>query len=260
MRWQIIITVLVVGFWPLGLREAQSDQFLLLPDIIPVPQVEMVEPVAKPIAMTTSSTELLVVVATTTNNIVMTVPFMSQAPLGHWEDERQQDGCEEAGALMAMAWVRGDLDLLPAAAETALLDLADWQQRKYGENLDVNIQDVADRIFLDYFQYDQVYVITVTTKQDLLDVLLSGSIILAPTNGQALNNPHFTSPGPERHLLVITGYDEVRDEFITNDPGTRHGHNFNYPADRLLRAIRVYPTGYHLPIELGPKQVLVVEK
>ena len=150
MRWQIIITVLVVGFWPLGLREAQSDQFLLLPDIIPVPQVEMVEPVATPIAMKSSSTEPLMVVATTTNNIVMTVPFMSQAPLGHWEDERQQDGCEEAGALMAMAWVRGDLDLPPVAAETALLDLADWQQRKYGENLDVNIQKQSNMLLMQH--------------------------------------------------------------------------------------------------------------
>lgn len=259
MRWQVLITVLVVGLWPLGLNETQSDQFLLLPEMVTAPQVAMVEPVKAPIAVTATGTEALAV-ATTTSSLIINVPFMSQAPLGRWEDERQQDGCEEAGALMAMAWARGDLDLSPPAAEKALLALADWQQEKYGENLDVNIQDVADRIFVDYFKYDQVSVITVTAKKDLLDVLLAGNIILAPTNGQALLNPHFTSPGPERHLLVITGYDEVKDEFITNDPGTRHGHNFNYPADRLLQAIRVYPTGYHLPIEPGPKQVLVVEK
>ena len=33
--------------------------------------------------------------------LIPDVPFTPQAPLGNWEDERQQAGCEEAAALMA---------------------------------------------------------------------------------------------------------------------------------------------------------------
>lgn len=192
--------------------------------------------------------------------ILLSVPFISQAPLAHWEDARQQDGCEEAGALMAMAWAMGNIDTSPAAAEKAIIDLADWEQETYGENLDVNIDDVASRIFQDYFNYYKVESVIIKDKEDLIAALSAGKLILAPTNGQALHNPNFKAPGPERHLVVIIGYDFKKDEFITNDPGTRRGAGYRYSSDILFKAIRAYPTGYHLPIVGAEKKVLFVSK
>lgn len=193
-------------------------------------------------------------------SIVLSVPFIAQAPLAHWEDARQQDGCEEAGALMAMAWAQGKIDAGPAAAEKEIIALADWQQENYGEHRDVYIDDVAARIFQDYFNYDQVSTGIIKGKEDLLAALKAGKLILAPTNGQALHNPNFKAPGPERHLLVIIGYDAKTDEFITNDPGTRRGAGYRYPSDILFKAVRAYPSGYHLPIAGTEKKVLFVEK
>lgn len=192
--------------------------------------------------------------------ILITVPFVTQAPLGHWEDPRQQDGCEEAGVLMAIAWAKGGIDTSPVAAEQAIIALADWEQENYGEHRDVYIEEVATRLFVEYFQYDQVETVVLKNKADIITALRQGKIILAPTNGQALKNPHFTSPGPERHLLVIIAYDSEKDEFITNDPGTRYGQSYRYPSDRLFEAIRAYPTGYHLPIIGVEKKVLLISK
>lgn len=194
----------------------------------------------------------------TEDAIIIDVPFMSQAPLGNWSDPRQQDGCEEAGVIMAMAWIndRGNID--PLVAQNEIINLADWQQKKYGEHRDVYIEDVKTRLFLEYFNYEKVEIREVIDKSEIIAAVNNGQIILAPCNGQALKNPHFTLPGPERHLLVIIGYDPINDEFITNDPGTRYGASYRYNSELLFKALRVYPGGYHQPIEAQEKILLFV--
>ncbi len=192
--------------------------------------------------------------------IILSVPFIAQAPLGDWSDPRQQDACEEAGVLMAMAWIkdRGDID--PVVAQAEIIALADWQQEKFGEHRDLHIADVATRLFGDYFNYQLVEIKTLNNKFDLIQALKENKIILIPSDGQALANPYFSPPGPERHLLVVTGYNPETDEFITNDPGTRQGRSFVYGADKLFNAIRVYPSGYHEEIVQSDKLGLVVTK
>lgn len=192
--------------------------------------------------------------------ILLKLPFIAQAPLGNWQDPRQQDACEEAGVIMAMAWVRGIEQIEPLVAQSQIIELADWEQAKYGEHRDLHISDVAQRLFIDYFDYNQVEIKEIKNKEDLIDILEKGNLILAPSDGRALKNPNFTPPGPDRHLLVIIGYDFKTDEFITNDPGTRQGQSFRYPSARLLGAIRPYPSGYHEPIIDSEPLILVVSK
>jgi len=72
-------------------------------------------------------------------------------------------------------------------------------------------------------------------ENDIKKILSEGYIIIAPTYGQKLNNPHFTPPGPVYHMLVIKGYDS--ENFITNDPGIWQGKNFIYSYDNLFNSI-----------------------
>ena len=192
--------------------------------------------------------------------IILSVPFIAQAPLGDWSDPRQQDACEEAGVLMAMAWIKDREEIDPVVAQAEIIALADWQQEKFGEHRDLHIADVATRLFGDYFNYQLVEIKTLNNKFDLIQALKENKIILIPSDGQALANPYFSPPGPERHLLVVTGYNPETDEFITNDPGTRQGRSFVYGADKLFNAIRVYPSGYHEEIVQSDKLGLVVTK
>lgn len=193
-------------------------------------------------------------------NILQTVPFTSQAPLGEWSDARQQDGCEEASALMAMAWVKGETGQTATQWRDKIVALADWQQANKGENLDVHVNDVADWIFRDYFSHDGVSVKDVSSAADIIAELEVGRVVLLPMDGQALGNPYFSPPGPERHMLLVIGYDYDSQEFITNDPGTRRGASFRYGAETLYRAIRVYPTGYHQPFGPRERQMVVVSR
>jgi hypothetical protein len=61
-------------------------------------------------------------------------------------------------------------------------------------------------------------------------------------------------------MLVIRGYDINKDVFITNDPGTSMGENYEYDSSIFFNAIRDYPTGYHKTINNIEKNIIIVEK
>lgn len=191
--------------------------------------------------------------------ILLNVPFTPQAPDGQWEDQRFQDGCEEASVLMAIKWVRG-ASLTLAEAKATILDMADWELQSYGVFADTNAQDTADRLLRDYFSYKKYKVTSDVTAKSIIAELKLGKLVLVPANGQKLYNPHFKAPGPKEHMLVIRGYDEATDEFITNDPGTKVGEGYRYPTTVLVEAVVDYPTGNHLPTVSDKKAMIIVSK
>lgn len=196
-------------------------------------------------------------------NINIPVPFTSQAPLANWKDQRQEDGCEEAVSLMAMAWVNGEKGgekLTAAAWEKEIIELSDFEQEKYGEYRDVTLSDMVNWIFKDYFEYEKASLKSAASSSDILSELEKGNIVLTPMNGQKLKNPYFTAPGPLTHMILIKGYDYTTKEFITNDPGTKRGADYRYPEDILFGAISVYPTGSHEKIDKIERAMILVEK
>lgn len=190
--------------------------------------------------------------------IVQAVPFTAQAPLAQWSDKRQQDGCEEAAAAMAMAWVKGEKGKSKAEWRTEILAISDFEKKEYGEYRDISLKDIKAWIFTAYYDYDGVSLKTIGSADEIREELEKGKLVLAPMNGRQLKNPYFTAPGPERHMVLIKGYDYATKQFISNDPGTRRGEDYRYPAKVIFKAIRAYTTGYHGPFAKIPKQVLVV--
>lgn len=188
----------------------------------------------------------------------LNVPFTSQAPFGDWKDPRQQDGCEEAAVLMAMKWVKSELIISKQAALDEILLLSKFQEEKYGNYHDTSAVDTVKRLFNDYYSYYNVEVKTISSPTEIISELELGNLIITPMNGQALKNPHFTQPGPQRHNIVVKGFDKETREFITNDPGIRQGENYRYPKDLFFTAIRDYPTGNHVPITEIKKVMIVI--
>lgn len=186
------------------------------------------------------------------------VPFAAQAPFGGWDDPRQQDGCEEMSMIMAMHWVN-NTPLTLREAYDELMDIVGWEQDTYGYYEDTSATTTAYTIQT-YYDHEQVYVIHNPAVEDIISALNRNSVVLAPTDGRLLYNPYFTPPGPDRHMVVITGYDMASQEFITNDPGTRRGENVRYTFTTLMNAIVDYPSGKHEKIDSIRKAVIVVEK
>lgn len=187
------------------------------------------------------------------------VPFAAQAPTGQWSDQRQQDGCEEASALMAIRWARNQ-GLTNQQALEEIIAVSDYEQATYGEYRDVSVADVKKWIFEDYYKYSNVRHARDISKEDIIAALHDNSVVLLPMNGQRLGNPNFSPPGPERHMLLVRGYDPKTDQFITNDPGTRRGESYRYSSETIMDAILAYPTGYHEPADESLKEMLVVKK
>ncbi len=191
--------------------------------------------------------------------IIHNVPFTSQAPLANWEDQRQQDGCEEASVLMAISWALNE-KLSPKAALSEILAASDYTQSMYGEYRDTGLEDVLNWLIKDHFNYSKAEIKTNVTIDSLISALENDQIIIMPANGQSLKNPNFKAPGPLNHMLLIRGYDPNKKVFITNDPGTRNGNLYEYPEDVLYSALRTYPTGYKEENLNSQKDVIIFQR
>jgi hypothetical protein len=187
------------------------------------------------------------------------VEFFSQAPFADWDDIRQQDGCEEAVMLMAYLW-RSDTNFNKNQFLDALLDLTNFETEKFGAHNDIHVEDMATVMaeklgITDAYTVTDSDLITIAYLEELLD---AGNLVIVPTQGKRLGNPNFSGEGPERHALLLLGYDRQNAEFIVHDPGTRKGENYRYPESVLLNAIYSYPTGHKLPVLVEEKAILVV--
>lgn len=260
-----LLAIILVASW---FYNSSSDSIvevepapILLEDISPAPSpIIPLEPIisssSEPIIASVTPT---IILASSTKNIKFQVPFTSQAPLGEWSDPRQQNGCEEASALMAVYWATGQ-SISPQAAKEMIIAISDWEQEKYGGFQDTSVNDTVSRIFVGYFDYQEARAMSDIILADIIAELEKGNLVIVPADGRALQNKFFQSPGPEEHMLVIIGYDYQTKEFITNDPGTKHGQDYRYNQQVLFNAIRNYPTGNHLPIIGTPKAMIVVSR
>lgn len=186
------------------------------------------------------------------------VPFTAQAPFANWGDPRYQNGCEEASILMAWRWIESR-PLTAAEANEIIADMVLFEQQRYGVYLDTSAEDTA-RVFRDFYHHDGVKTSRDVSVQSIKKELAEKKLIIVPMDGRKLGNPNYTQPGPERHMLVITGFNEAKGVFITNDPGTRKGHNYPYSYDTLFGAIRDYESGDHEPITQERKVMIIVAK
>ncbi len=184
------------------------------------------------------------------------IPFTSQAPLAQWSDDRFQDACEEASVLMAMATSTADKKIRTAQ----IISLVNFETKNYNNYHDTSASDTALRLLKGYYGYSNYQIKKNVTPSDLISAIKKGQVIIAPTDGRALKNPNFTAPGPERHMLVIIGYDDLKKIFITNDPGTRNGEHYKYSEKILFNALRDYPTGYKVKISKTEKTVIIVTR
>ena len=112
----------------------------------------------------------------------------------------------------------------------------------------------------DFYNHDKVKVTYDVDAGDIKEELKNGNVVIVPANGRLLNNPFYTPPGPLYHMLLVKGFDDSNQEFITNDPGTNRGESYRYKYEVLENAMADYPTGKHKPRLRTRKAMIVVER
>lgn len=171
--------------------------------------------------------------------INLSVPFSAQAPHGNWELPYQET-CEETSAMLVDGFW-SEREFTPDTAAAELRELVAWSQERFGFYFHTTVEQTAI-ILREYYGYDDVRVQHDITIDDVRRELAAGRPVILPAAGQLLGNKYFRQPGPVYHMLVAKGYtDDGR--IITNDVGTRRGHNFIYDEDVLFNAIHDAPTG-----------------
>ena len=148
-------------------------------------------------------------------------------------------------------------NLTPHLMEQEILNLVKWQADN-GYQVDLAAREVGE-ILKDYFKLEAEIIKTVTVEE-IKAQLNQGNLIIVPAAGRELGNPYFRQPGPIYHMLVIRGYDNDQQEFITNDPGTQYGKSYTYVYNTLYNAMVNYPSGDHLDQTGRPKALIAVEK
>jgi hypothetical protein len=103
------------------------------------------------------------------------------------------------------------------------------------------------------YGYEKAEVVEDPSVEDLKKHIVAGYPVIVPTAGRMLGNPNFTGEGPLYHALVLKGFTETT--FVTNDPGTRRGADYQYDFETVMNAMHDWNGG---DVENGAKVVVVV--
>jgi hypothetical protein len=242
----LVPLVLFTGFYFLTtLSQKQISYTFSRPSITPIPTVVTPTSTPKP------ASRLI---------YMDNVPFAAQAPFGNWKDPKEQNGCEEAASTIAVYWARGK-PLTKQQMLDEVLAISAYEQQEYGSSVDTSSTDTVERVIKGYFNYPNSQAHILQNADQIINWLSNGYLVITPMDGRLVGNPYYTAPGPERHMIVIRGFDPKTGEFITNDAGTRQGENYRYPKNKFFNAIRDYPTGDHQPIlDPSSKSAILVSK
>ena len=185
------------------------------------------------------------------SQVNLDVPFFSQAPDADW-GMPWQEACEEAASTLAYYYV-SKKSLNKTQFKKDVKGLVAWQNKNFGDYKHSDIDQTA-KMIREYFKFTDFKIVENPSVDQLKQYLSNGQVIVAPFAGRQLKNPFYTGQGPLYHMMVIKGYDKTH--FITNDVGTRRGHNFIYPYQRIMTALREW---HDVDINKGKKRVIVFE-
>ncbi|MHB8831234.1 MAG: C39 family peptidase [Patescibacteria group bacterium] len=189
-----------------------------------------------------------------------TVPFLVQAPFGNWGDPRLAQGCEEAAALMAVAWAKGQTSISPYIGRKQIIAISNWEKKNIGYYQDTSIQDTADYILKRYLGFTSIEVRKNIATADIISEIQNGNILLVAIDGRKIGSPYYRKPAPLQHTILVYGYDLATDSFIVNDPGTIHGAGWNVPQATMQASLQDYPTGNGSSRAVLPPAMIIVKK
>ncbi len=196
-------------------------------------------------------------------SVDLNVPFFSQAPSGDWS-EPWQNACEEASSVLVHAYLSGE-HLTQSSMEQGILQLVSWENSTFGYYQDTTAAQVG-RMLREVYGYQHVDVRYDVGINVIVAELNAGRPVIVPLAGQLLGNPYYTPPGPVYHMLVVKGVTSDG-KLITDDVGTKHGHNLTYDPAVFLNAMHDLPAGgASIPTDVdqeawmltGPRAMVVV--
>ncbi|KKQ27452.1 MAG: von Willebrand factor type A [Candidatus Magasanikbacteria bacterium GW2011_GWC2_37_14] len=187
----------------------------------------------------------------------LNVPFTSQAPEGNWR-QPWQDTCEEASIVMVDNFYQKNINkkIEVNQAKKEILQILKIKEIKWGKSLDENAEQVV-KLINNYLPWEAKLIENPSLDQ-IKNEIDNNQPVIIPVYGKTLKNKNFKNGGPIYHMLVISGFDNETQEFITEEPGTRNGLDFRYSFATIMSALHDYlPYG---KTAFGPKIAIFTSK
>jgi hypothetical protein len=162
--------------------------------------------------------------------LILDIAYINEAPDDNWTGP-WKNACEEASMAMVEKFYTGKNPVSVKEAKTFMITLFDKQNKIWGSNADSDAQRTA-KLINDYTSYNAV-IKNNPTALDIKKELQQKHPIISLHYGKDLQNKNipFLATGSYYHMMVITGYDDIKEEFIVNDTGDRvagKNHRYNY--------------------------------
>lgn len=185
---------------------------------------------------------------------VVQVPFSSQAPDGDWS-EPWQNACEETSVIMINNFYEDDTEIDIEEARKEILEVFETKRSQIQVSKDESIETIKDLINALDLNW-KAKVKSDPTVEDLINELQKQRPIIAPIYAPEIENPFYAEGGPDYHVVVIVGYDESKQVFIINDPGTQYGEKLEFSYDVVMDAVHDLNQADY---DAGEKRVLFTE-
>lgn len=246
----LTVLMLAMAFPLIALLVSRLNEPVIIKEPLPSPLVyKTATPIPKVLPISSKSPILN---SQPPIEVNLDIPFTSQAPNQSWVLP-YKEFCEEASVLMAMSYVNRQLISTHDYASQKMLEIKAFEEKRFGYYQDTNAEETAI-IIREFYQYHKIKVVYNPKVEDIKQALIEGRAVIMPAAGRMLGNPYFQVPGPLYHMIVIKGYTKTGN-FITNDPGTRHGADFIYKPDVLINANHDWNGG---DVNNGGKVVIIV--
>lgn len=180
------------------------------------------------VAVAISSTVILAIF------LILGIEFTSQAPEKNWR-QPWQDACEETSIVIVDNFYNKK-SLNTKTAKSEILKIFYIKEKVFGPSLDEDAEKM-NYIINNFLNWEGRVVENLTLEQIKEEITNNRPVIL-PADGKILKNKYFNTSG--YHVFVISGYDDDKKMFITQEPGTRFGKNYLYSYDTVERAMRDY--------------------
>jgi peptidase C39-like protein len=188
------------------------------------------------------------------NKLTLDIPYINESPDGSWTGP-WKNGCEEASIAMIENYYLGEKDPTIKESMDYMMALFEKQNNIWNSNADADTHR-TDILINDYTQYNSNIIENPTIEQ-IKKELQQKRPVISYHYGKDLQNPNipFLSTGSYFHVIVIIGYNDITNEFITHDNGDiKTGEKHRYKYDVIMNSLHDFD--FTTRTTTGPPRVI----
>jgi hypothetical protein len=149
-----------------------------------------------------------------------------------------------------------DENITPEKAREQILKILAIKEMSFGESKDESMERIAEIVNLAELPWQATVSIN-PLLNDIKKEIAAGRPVIVPIDARLLQNSPYKGE-LDYHVLIISGYDDARQEFIVQDPGTKGGKDDRYDYQNFYSAINDFlpnatPSGRKAVLFTAPK-------